>query len=103
MRISDWSSDVCSSDLYELAEAEEGASQIEAMADADAERIALRADIEAMEVKTMLAGEYDHRDALVNIRSGAGGVDAADWARPAGRRVGEECVRTRRSRWSADH
>ena len=66
--------------LYELAEAEEGASQTEAMADADAERIALRADIEAMEVKTMLAGEYDHRDALVNIRSGAGGVDAADWA-----------------------
>ena len=33
-----------------------------------------------MEVKTMLAGEYDQRDALVNIRSGAGGVDAADWA-----------------------
>lgn len=33
-----------------------------------------------MEVKTMLSGEYDERDALVNIRSGAGGVDAADWA-----------------------
>jgi peptide chain release factor 2 len=62
--------------LYELAE-DEGA---EAIADADAERHSLREDIAAMEVKTMLSGEYDERDALVNIRSGAGGVDAADWA-----------------------
>ena len=66
--------------LYELAEAEEGDDRVSALADADADRAALRADIEAMEVKTMLAGEYDQRDALVNIRSGAGGVDAADWA-----------------------
>ena len=65
---------------YELAEAEEGDDLATALADADAERASLRADIEAMEVKTMLAGEYDQRDALVNIRSGAGGVDAADWA-----------------------
>ncbi|EME18500.1 peptide chain release factor 2 [Rhodococcus triatomae] len=62
--------------LYELAE-EDGA---EAVADADAERHKLREDIAAMEVKTMLSGDYDERDALVNIRSGAGGVDAADWA-----------------------
>ena len=33
-----------------------------------------------MEVRTLLSGEYDEREALVNIRSGAGGVDAADWA-----------------------
>ncbi|MCE5291699.1 MAG: peptide chain release factor 2 [Nocardiaceae bacterium] len=62
--------------LYELAE-EEGA---EAIADADGERAALRAEIELLEVRTLLAGEYDQRDALVTIRSGAGGVDAADWA-----------------------
>ncbi len=62
--------------LYELAE-EEGP---DAVADVHAERAALRTDIEAMEVKTMLSGEYDARDALVNIRAGAGGVDAADWA-----------------------
>ncbi|QBJ98543.1 peptide chain release factor 2 [Rhodococcus sp. ABRD24] len=62
--------------LYELAE-EEGA---DAVADVHAERALLRADIEAMEVKTMLSGEYDQRDALVNIRAGAGGIDAADWA-----------------------
>ncbi|GAB2628799.1 peptide chain release factor 2 [Prescottella soli] len=62
--------------LYELAE-EEGP---DAVADVHTERAALRTDIEAMEVKTMLSGEYDARDALVNIRAGAGGVDAADWA-----------------------
>jgi len=66
--------------LYELAEGEEGEDRTVALADADAERAALRTDIEAMEVRTLLSGEYDQRDALVNIRAGAGGVDAADWA-----------------------
>src|SRR5699024_4336565 len=51
-----------------------------AVQDADAERASLRSDIEAMEVRTLLSGEYDPREALVNIRSGAGGVDAADFA-----------------------
>jgi peptide chain release factor 2 len=63
--------------LYELA-AEENAADAEA--EADAELKALHADIEAMEVRTLLSGEYDEREALLNIRSGAGGVDAADWA-----------------------
>ena len=63
--------------LYELA-AEENAE--DAKAEADAELKTLRTDIEAMEVRTLLSGEYDEREALLNIRSGAGGVDAADWA-----------------------
>ena len=63
--------------LYELA-AEEGGE--DEKAEADAELAKLREDIEAMEVRTLLSGEYDEREALVNIRSGAGGVDAADWA-----------------------
>jgi peptide chain release factor 2 len=50
------------------------------LADADQEIDRLTAAIEALEVRTLLAGEYDDRDALVSIRSGAGGVDAADWA-----------------------
>ena len=65
--------------LYELV-AEEGEGAAEALAEADAELKALRADIEATEVRTLLSGEYDEREALVTIRSGAGGVDAADWA-----------------------
>ncbi|OBI43030.1 peptide chain release factor 2 [Mycobacterium colombiense] len=65
--------------LYELA-AEEGEGAADALVEADAELKALRADIEATEVRTLLSGDYDEREALVTIRSGAGGVDAADWA-----------------------
>jgi len=66
--------------LYELASEEGGSEGETALAEADAELTALQADIEAMEVRTLLSGEYDEREALVTIRSGAGGVDAADWA-----------------------
>jgi peptide chain release factor 2 len=66
--------------LYELAEETGGAEGEQALADADAERAKLRKDIEALEVRTLLSGEYDQRDALVTIRSEAGGVDAADFA-----------------------
>src|ERR1700756_1882941 len=65
--------------LYELA-AEEGEGGQDELAEADAELNKLREDIEAMEVRTLLSGEYDEREAVVTIRSGAGGVDAADWA-----------------------
>jgi peptide chain release factor 2 len=41
---------------------------------------ALAADIEQLEIRTLLSGEYDERDALVTINSGTGGTDAADWA-----------------------
>jgi len=67
--------------LYELAaDEQDGAEAANTLAEADAELKALRADIEATEVRTLLSGEYDEREALVTIRSGAGGVDAADWA-----------------------
>ena len=67
--------------LYELAaDEEDGGEAADALAEADAELKALRADIEAAEVRTLLSGEYDEREALLTIRSGAGGVDAADWA-----------------------
>jgi peptide chain release factor 2 len=66
--------------LYEMAAEEEGAGAADALAEADAELKSLQADIEAIEVRTLLSGEYDSREALLTIRSGAGGVDAADWA-----------------------
>ena len=63
--------------LLELAEAENDQSaQDEALAEPDA----LERDINDLEVRTLLSGEYDDREALVTIRSEAGGVDAADWA-----------------------
>ncbi|TGD84303.1 peptide chain release factor 2 [Mycolicibacterium sp. CH28] len=66
--------------LYEMADEEEGEAAAEALAEADAELASLQSDIETLEVRTLLSGEYDEREALVTIRSGAGGVDAADWA-----------------------
>jgi len=67
--------------MYELAEEEEDSSaRQDAISLADDERAGLRGDIESAEVTTLLSGELDERDAVVNIRSGAGGVDAADFA-----------------------
>ena len=40
----------------------------------------LQKAIEVLEVRTLLSGDYDEREALVTIRSEAGGVDAADFA-----------------------
>ncbi len=63
--------------MFELADAEDDA---DALADATSELDDVRKALGEMEVRTLLSGEYDERDALVTIRSGAGGVDAADWA-----------------------
>ncbi len=38
------------------------------------------ADMSELEIRTLLSGKYDEREAVVTIRSGAGGVDAADFA-----------------------
>ncbi len=48
--------------------------------EAEAELRSVTKAVQAMEVRTLLAGEYDKREALVTIRSEAGGVDAADFA-----------------------
>jgi peptide chain release factor 2 len=63
--------------LLELAEAEDDPP---ALAEVGGELTALREAIEELEVRTLLSGEYDAREALVTIRAGAGGVDAADFA-----------------------
>ena len=50
------------------------------LAESDRELVRLHKAVEQLEVRTLLSGEYDAREALVTIRSGAGGVDAADFA-----------------------
>ncbi|NYI06206.1 peptide chain release factor 2 [Allostreptomyces psammosilenae] len=63
--------------LFELAESEDDA---DTRAEAEQELASVRRAVEEMEVRTLLSGEYDAREALVNIRAEAGGVDAADFA-----------------------
>ncbi|GAA4569908.1 peptide chain release factor 2 [Micromonospora coerulea] len=63
--------------LLELAEAE---SDPGVLSEVEGEITGLTKAIQEMEVRTLLSGEYDSREALVAIRAGAGGVDAADFA-----------------------
>lgn len=63
--------------LVDLAQEEDDAATL---AEATREAAGLHEEISVLEVRTLLNGEYDERDAVVTIRSGAGGVDAADFA-----------------------
>ncbi|MPZ96391.1 MAG: peptide chain release factor 2 [Propionibacteriales bacterium] len=63
--------------LVQLSQ-EEG--DADSLAEAETELARIDKLIEQLEVRTLLSGEYDSREALVTIRSGAGGVDAADFA-----------------------
>jgi peptide chain release factor 2 len=44
------------------------------------ERAALEREVEAMELRGMLAGPDDARDAILTINAGAGGTESQDWA-----------------------
>jgi peptide chain release factor 2 len=63
--------------MVEMA-AEEGDE--DAAAKNEAELKKLHQLVDQLEVRTLLSGEYDAREAIISIRSGAGGVDAADFA-----------------------
>ncbi|MBT2450664.1 peptide chain release factor 2 [Streptomyces sp. ISL-43] len=63
--------------LFELAEEMDDA---DTLAEAEVELVSVRKALEEMEVRTLLSGEYAEREALVNIRAEAGGVDASDFA-----------------------
>ncbi|MEU3983671.1 peptide chain release factor 2 [Streptomyces sp. NPDC026672] len=63
--------------LFEMAAEEDDP---DTRAEAEAELAQVKKALDEMEVRTLLSGEYDAREALVNIRAEAGGVDAADFA-----------------------
>src|SRR3546814_11859740 len=101
MRISDWSSDVCSSDLLPW---NPGARNGARMDDAPDNLLAALPRAAAGEVFTELLARPGVR--LERIVS-AGQTTPADAPmvqdRSEERRVGNECVRTCRSRWAPDH
>ena len=62
--------------MIELME-EEGDPSMAAEVAADVQ--ALRADVEAMALATLLRGEYDANSAILSLHAGAGGTEAQDW------------------------
>src|SRR3546814_14992993 len=117
MRISDWSSDVCSSDLIELGDAELGAVAVQCVElrardrilDAggavDGRHIVIRhrqirgqaprpAAIETQAVERLRAGHFmDQMSIALDQRRIGAEIRSEE------RRVGQECVSTCRSRW----
>lgn len=67
-------------DLVVLVEMANDGDDQESADEAQAELKALQNMMDVLEVQTLLDGEYDPRPAVITIRAGAGGVDAADFA-----------------------
>ena len=66
-------------DVHALVELGREESDQESLEEAQDEIRSIHADLADLEVQTLLDGEYDARSAVVTLRSGAGGVDAADF------------------------
>ncbi|MBE7323784.1 peptide chain release factor 2 [Nocardioides sp. Y6] len=81
-------------DLEVLVELASDEGDAESMADAQTELDRIKKSVESLEIRTLLNGEYDSREALVSIRAGAGGVDAADFA---------ESLQRMYVRWAEQH
>ncbi|GAA4125986.1 peptide chain release factor 2 [Knoellia locipacati] len=67
-------------DLEALVEMGQEENDAETLAEAEKELVKVKKAVGELEVRTLLSGEWDEREAVVTIRSGAGGVDAADFA-----------------------
>src|SRR3546814_11676703 len=100
MRISDWSSDVCSSDLIVSARNEGAAKRVvhcSMIGD-------LVLDISLVERRTIKAVELAHLLlCLFGQRCACSICFRRDAERSEERRVGKECVSKCRSRWSQDN
>src|SRR3546814_12592167 len=104
MRISDWSSDVCSSDLLDNDEYRRPQTTLETLSTlkpAFPGMAALGFDAVAM-------AKYPQMEALNHVHTGGNSSGIVDGSgavlvRSEERRVGKECVSTCRSRWSPYH
>ncbi len=81
-------------DLGLMVEMAQDEGDADSLADSERELTRIKKSVESLEIRTLLAGEYDEREAIVSIRSGAGGVDAADFA---------EMLMRMYTRWAEQH
>src|SRR3546814_15016977 len=99
MRISDWSSDVCSSDLADAVADEAHLSSIVfelgfEVGVAEINALALRDNVAGDHLDLLFCIRFDHFHLLFRV---------CVYSRSEERRVGTECVSTCRSRWSPSH
>src|SRR3546814_13949966 len=100
MRISDWSSDVCSSDLARAA-AELGIRSVAVFSEDDAASLHVRKADEARPLRGVGAAAYLDAEQIIAVAEAAG-CDASH-PRSEERRVGKEGGGTGRSRGSQYH
>ena len=81
-------------DLGLMVEMAQDEGDADSLADSERELGRIKKSVESLEIRTLLAGEYDEREAILTIRSGAGGVDAADFA---------EMLMRMYTRWAEQH
>src|SRR3546814_11818219 len=104
MRISDWSSDVCSSDLLPAFDGVDSNDASLLETDAGPDLIRPENDPAQSLDEPLSADAFDLP--LLDVDESSAEADEGDndtAARSEERRVGKECVSTCRSRWSPDH
>src|SRR3546814_17703899 len=101
MRISDWSSDVCSSDLHRRLGTIvlQDAFQARAVVAGIAAHLAVGGHVDHHHAKRPVAAGLQGEHAVVLVEAG----EAAAERRSAERSVGQQCVSTCRSRGSTSH
>src|SRR3546814_12649674 len=109
MRISDWSSDVCSSDLDEVKRLDPTiftkSGIMVGLGEGRAEVLQVMDDLRSAEVDFLTIGQYLQPTPKHHVVDRF--VPPEEFkqyaARSEARRVGKECVRTCRDRWAPDH
>ncbi|WP_294409176.1 peptide chain release factor 2 [uncultured Ruminococcus sp.] len=65
--------------MLEMAAEEDEDTQAEMTEEIQAEITKLKEGLDAASLETLLTGEYDHNNAILNFHAGAGGTEAQDW------------------------
>ncbi|MGA2266431.1 MAG: PCRF domain-containing protein, partial [Phycisphaerae bacterium] len=67
-------------DLFSLRELAIEANSPETLTEAEEEARKVQAELEKLELRTLLSGPHDARNCYFSIHAGAGGTESCDWA-----------------------